>query len=96
MLAGCLQNTVTGNLDSCSTNSCICKVGFAGLECCDCDLTGVNGQHHYLDPDTKECTRESMHGLHLLTPQSCVTMVDSEKHCTSFLNCCIILTSACC
>ena len=86
MLAGCVQNTVTGNLDSCSTDACICKVGFAGLDCCECDLTGVNGQPHYLDPVTNLCTRESMHGLHLLTPQSCVTLVDSEKHCTSFLH----------
>ncbi len=60
LLAGCVQNTVTGNLDSCSTDACICKVGFAGLGCCECDLNGVNGQHHYLDPVTKECTRESI------------------------------------
>ncbi len=61
LLAGCLQNTLIGNTDSCSTNACICKVGFATPDCCECDLTGVNGQPHYLDPDTNQCTRESMH-----------------------------------
>ncbi len=65
MLAGCIQNTLTGNMDSCSNDACICKEGFAPPDCCNCDLTGVSGRPHYLDPVTNKCTRESicMHGM---------------------------------
>ncbi|XP_064396988.1 uncharacterized protein LOC135343884 isoform X2 [Halichondria panicea] len=52
----CIQNTLTGNMDSCNNVSCVCKEGFAPPDCCSCDLTGVSGRPHYLDPVTNECT----------------------------------------
>ncbi len=60
MLAGCIQNTLTGNIDSCTNDACVCKKGFAPPNCCECVGLNNGRQSHYVDPVTNQCTRESM------------------------------------
>ena len=87
MLAGCTQNTLTGSMDSCNNDGCVCKEGFAPPDCCNCDLTGVSGRPHYLDPVTNKCTREpicmhGMIGIQLLTHKP-VTLINERLACTA-------------
>lgn len=72
---GCIQNTLTGDESSCSASRCECKVGYAGDDCCECDLEGENGQHHYEDPVTGKCIRK-----YFISPDQCCMTILCGTH----------------